>query len=184
MLIYVCMPPCSVGEHIPNGTKPLWADIPNTQMNPHLTQLNSQPLVDRAQEFQSIFVKDSNDTLMGWATTRVRGFRSGERSRVSKSTGGGGDFLMAVQKRVTNEGIPFQECVSVCGSAHSNAWLTFSLAQYQWVTEANRRWRLRRRTNYQQVIGSALTRSIPVFVRVYWCVHVYVFCAGGCSNVL
>lgn len=57
-------------------------------------------------------------------------------------------------------------CTGTCGSACSHVWLTFSLAQFQWVTEANRRWRLRRQTNYQQVISSSPTRSIHVFVQV------------------
>ena len=118
---------------------------------------------------------------------------SEERLHMSNSEGGSGSLFMAVKNHAGNEGISVRLCacvwvracvcmcvcvrVCVCGRVHPRVWLTFSLARYQWVMEANRRWRLRRQTNYQQVIGSTPARPIHAFVSVRRCVCV---CARAC----
>lgn len=81
------------------------------------------------------------------------------------------------------EGFSSAFCTTVCLGMRScvcvqpHVWLTFSLALYQWVIEANRRWRLRRQTNYQQVIGSTPVRPVHVSRGVRVCVS---FCGTGC----
>lgn len=94
-----------------------------------------------------------------------------EGLHMSKSVEGGDSVFTADQKHLDTSGdVSKRVCVcartSTCGSACSHVWLTFSLAQFHWVRGANRRWRLRRQTNYQQVISSSPTRSIRVFAQV------------------